>query len=258
MENQLSQQLLEEEDVIDLKDIYFLLRQKIWRMLGAFVLGAVLAGLITAFLITPKYEATASLYVVSSSNDSVVDLSDLQIGTSLTKDYESLLLGRPMMESVIENLNLEDVDVDDLQDMIKVTNPTDTRILQITATHKDPKVAMDIANEVARLGITWLPQVMDSNAPNLAEEAVVPEKPSSPSLLRNTAIGAVLLLAIYVGYVIVRFMMNDTIRSSEEFERYFNIVPLTVVPETEGVAYDVGPRKEKKKHGLHQSGKRGA
>lgn len=257
MENQMSQQLVE-EDVIDLKDIFFLLRQKIWKVLGAFVLGAVLAGLITAFLITPKYEATASLYVVSSSNDSVVDLSDLQIGTSLTKDYESLLLGRPMMESVIQNLGLEKVDVEDLQDMIKVTNPTDTRILQITATHKDPQTAMDIANEVARLGITWLPKVMDSNAPNLAEEAVVPEKPSSPSLLLNTVIGAVAFLVVYVGYIIVRFMMNDTIRSSEEFERYFNIVPLAVVPETDGVAYDIGPKTEKRKHGLNKGGKRGA
>ena len=253
----MSQQFVE-EDVIDLKDILFLLRHKGWKILGAFVLGAVLTGLITAFLITPKYEATASLYVVSSSNDSVVDLSDLQIGTSLTKDYESLLLGRPMMESVIQNLGLEKVDVEDMRDMIKVTNPTDTRILQITATNKDPKVAMDIANEVARLGITWLPKVMDSNAPNLAEEAVIPEKPSSPSLLLNTAIGAMAFLVVYVGYVIVRFMMNDSIRSSEEFERYFNIIPLTVVPETEGVAYDISPKREKKKHKLHKGGKRGA
>lgn len=80
MENRMSQQMVE-EDVIDLKDIFFILRQKWLKIIAFFVLGAVVAGLVTVFVITPKYTATASIYVVSASNDSVVDLTDLQIGT---------------------------------------------------------------------------------------------------------------------------------------------------------------------------------
>lgn len=246
-----------DEEVLDLKDLCLLLRQKVWRMLGALVLGGVLAGLVTVYLITPQYEATASLYVVSASNDSVVDLSDLQIGASLTKDYEALLLGRPMMESVIQNLGLEEVDVDDLREMLHITNPEDTRILQITATHPDPRTARDIANEMARLGMTWLPQVMDTDAPNLAEEAVEPREPSSPSLLWNTAAGAAALLAVYTGVVVARHLLDDTIRSGEELERTFRLVPLAVVPEVEGLSHDLGRKGDKRGKKRKKGGKRG-
>ncbi|OUN22684.1 Wzz/FepE/Etk N-terminal domain-containing protein [Pseudoflavonifractor sp. An85] len=245
MENRMSQQMVE-EDVIDLKDIFFILRQKWLKIIAFFVLGAVVAGLVTVFVITPKYTATASIYVVSASNDSVVDLTDLQIGTSLTADYETLLMGRPMMESVIKNLKLEGTTVEDLKSMISISNPTGTRILNIKATSADPQQARDIANEMAKLGVSWLPEVMDSNAPNIAEEAVTPTSPSSPSLVRNIALGALVFAVLYVAFVVVRFMMNDTIRSSEELERYFGIVPLAVVPEADGDARPVSGRPTRK------------
>ena len=246
MENRIAQQVLD-EDVIDLKDIFYVLRQKWAKIIVFFVLGAVVSGLITVLLITPKYTATASLYVVSASNDSVVDLTDLQIGTSLTADYETLLTGRPMMESVIKNLGLSDVSVTELRSMIGISNPTGTRILNITATNADPQLARDIANEMAKLGVSWLPEVMDSNAPNVAEEAIVPTAPSSPNLPRNIALGALVFAVLYVAFVVVRFMMNDTIRSSEELERYFGIVPLAVVPEAgSGDSRSAGGRTAKK------------
>lgn len=245
MENRMTQQLAE-EDVIDLKDIFYILRQKWVKIIVSFVVGAVVSGLITVLLITPKYTATASLYVVSASNDSVVDLTDLQIGTSLTADYETLLMGRPMMESIIKNLQLSDISVTELRSMIGISNPSGTRILNITATNADPQLARDIANEMAKLGVSWLPEVMDSNAPNIAEEAIVPSTPSSPNLVRNVALGALVFVVLYVAFVVVRFMMNDTIRSSEELERYFGIVPLAVVPEAGGDVHSTGGRTVKK------------
>lgn len=229
MENQVNF-FQQDEDVIDLTEIYFLFRQRIRQMIGAFLVGMILAGAGTKFLVTPLYQATASLYVVSAS-DSVVDLSDLQLGASLTSDYEILLTGRPMMESVIRNLSLQDTTVGALQELISITNPSDTRILQITVTDKSPEMAAKIANEIANLGVTWLPQVMGTEAPNIAEDAVAPVNPSSPNLVKNAAIGGMGALAIYCGIVLVKFLMNDTIRSSEEFERYFGIVPLAVIPE---------------------------
>ena len=223
-----------DEDVIDLRDIYFLLRQKLWKLILAFVLGAVVAGVFTIFFVTPLYQSVASIYVVSASNDSVVDLTDLQIGTNLTADYEELLLSDPMMESVIQNLGLDGVTVTQIRSMISISNPSGSRVLHITATNSDPALARDIANEMGELAEKWLPEVMDSNAPNYYSPSKLPISPSSPSLVRNVALGALVFLVVYAAFVVVRYMMNDTIRSGEEFERYFNITPLTEVPEVAG------------------------
>ena len=222
---------LEEELEINLYDLFYLFRQKLVGIILATLLGGMIVGLFTYFFIAPKYEATAKLYIVSASNDSVVNLADLQIGASLTADYEELVLSRPMLESVIRNLELDVEGIEELEEMITISNPGDTRILNITATSTDPQEAEQIANEMARLAVDWLPAVMESNTPNIAEEAVIPEKKASPSYTVNTLIGALAFFVLYFGFEVICFLHDDTIRSAEEFERYFGIVPLAAVPE---------------------------
>ena len=219
-----------EEIEIDLVEIFYLLRQKLKYVALAFVLGGVIVGAYTYFLVPPKYEATAKIYIVSASNDSVVNLSDLQIGTNLTADYKELMASRPVMESVRKNLNL-DLTVNQLRDMIDIKNPSGTRILSLSATSTDPEQAQEIANEMANLAVVWLPKIMETNEPNIAEPAVVPEEKCSPSYLKNTLIGAICLAILYFGACVVRYLMDDTIRTSEEMERFFGISPLTVIPE---------------------------
>ncbi|MGK5436959.1 hypothetical protein ACSNNV_17015, partial [Faecalibacterium prausnitzii] len=46
------------------------------------------------------YQASSSIYVVSASNNSIVNLTDLQIGSQLTADYQELMLSRPLRVSV--------------------------------------------------------------------------------------------------------------------------------------------------------------
>jgi len=223
----------DEEIEIDLYDLLYLFRSKLAFLILAAVLGGIVVFAATWFLVTPTYEATASIYVVSASNDSVVNLTDLQIGTSLTADYEELVMSRPMLESVIANLELEryEIDVEDLAGMITITNPTGTRILKITASSSIPQQAMDIANEMAEMAITWLPEIMESNAPNVSEEAVLPEKIASPSYVLNTMVGAMAALMLYAAVLVLRYVQDDTIRTGEQMEKYFGLTPLAQVPE---------------------------
>ena len=221
----------EEEMEIDLYELFFLFRRRFKAILLSAVIVGLLTGLFTYFFIPPKYKATSKLYIVSASSDSVVNLSDLQIATNLTSDYKELILGRPMMESTIQNLGLVDTKYNDLVKMLDVTNPSGTRILHIVATTTDPKLSCDIANEVARLAVSWLPEVMESRIPSIAEEAVVPEKKASPSYKKNVVIGALAGAILCYGIFVIQYLLDDTVSSADEFEKYFGVVPLTSIPE---------------------------
>lgn len=83
-ENQLTEQNSEETE-IDLLEIFYLLRAKLVWLILAFAIGGAIAGSITHTLITPKYTATAKMYMISASSGSVLDLSDFNIGTSLSR-----------------------------------------------------------------------------------------------------------------------------------------------------------------------------
>ena len=223
-----------EEITIDLYEILLLFKQKIVFILLALILGALAAGLITKFAITPKYTATSKMYIVTS-NKAVLDLSDLQLGTNLAPDYRELLTARPLLNTVIEDLNLP-YTVKQLRGMLTVANTSGTRILTITVSNPDPQIAADIANNVAEVSVVWLPEMMNSSAPNIYEDAVTPESPSSPSLIRNVAIGAFLLAVAYCAFELIRYLMNDTITTADQMEHLFGTLPLATIPEERSLA----------------------
>lgn len=69
--------------------------------------------------------------------------------------------------------------------------------------------------------------------------------------MKYTAIGALLGALIYCLIVIVGYLMDDTIHSADDMEKYFGIVPLTVIPESEQFrtndVQDVTQRHNRKK-----------
>ena len=219
-----------EEDTIDLVALFYLMLGHIWQILFCLVLGAILAFAVTYYLIKPQYTASSKMYILSASNDSVVNLSDLQVGAQLTKDYQELLLSRPLLEDVVENLNLP-MSYSQLADMINITNTNDTRILKITVTSIDPQQAADIANELVNQAIIYLPRIMETDPPNVVETAIVPTHKSSPSYSKNTVLGGLLLVVLYCGILVVRFLMNDTIVTPDDIERTFGVQPLVAIPE---------------------------
>lgn len=80
------------------------------------------------------YKATATIYVVSR-NDSVLNFSDLQVGSELTSDYIKVFEMWEVHEKVISNLDL-DYTYTDMASMLSVTNTSDTRMLDITVTNR--------------------------------------------------------------------------------------------------------------------------
>ena len=72
---------------------------------------------------------------------------------------------------------------------------------------------------------------MEAPSPTIAEYAILPKTKSSPSLTRNTAMGALLCLVIALGIFTVIYLLDDTIKSSEDVEKMFGTMPLSVIPE---------------------------
>lgn len=226
----LTQQTENDEMEIDLLEVFYYLKARALWLILAFVIGAVVTGFITLAFVTPKYEATSKVYMVASSSDSMVDLTDLNIGTSLSQDYVELMKIRPVFEDVIEDLDL-DYDYDTLLGMTAIGTVGDTRLMSITVTSTDPKEARDIANALAKQAVTYVPKVMAVQKPRIAEKAITPEHKSSPSLSKNTLLGGLVAFVILAAVFVVQLLMDDTFKSAEDVEKMLGVMPLTVIPE---------------------------
>lgn len=222
----------DDDSEIDLGELFYFYRSHLASIILVFILGALAAGAISYYLVTPKYTATSKLYMVSSSSKSVVDISDFNIGTSLSQDYVEVLKTRPVYESVIDKLGLS-YDYEELGKMIDTSVIGDTRIVQIDVKDKDPKEACDIANAIADAAVEQVPKSMETSEPHIIEPAIVPDEPSSPHLLIDIVLGGIIGLVLVLVILTVSFISDDTFQSGEDVEKMFGIMPLTVIPESD-------------------------
>lgn len=223
-----------DEITIDLTDLFMV----IWRHIHLVILAGILLGL-TAFIgtklfITPMYTSVTKVYVLSKQDNSTnLTYSDLQTGTSLTKDYMELVKSRPVLEQVIAILNL-DLDVEELSDSITVDTPQDTRILRIAVENENPKTAKEIADALRESVSIQITEIMDADSVNTVEMANLPTVPSSPSNMKNTAIGFALGIMLAVGIIVLVYILDDTIKTPEDVEQYLGLNVLTSIPIQEG------------------------
>ncbi|HSK68160.1 MAG TPA: Wzz/FepE/Etk N-terminal domain-containing protein [Candidatus Limnocylindria bacterium] len=213
---------------IDLVELFFALLENWFLILLSVATAAVLAWVYTTQVVTPMYEASSKLYVTSNS-DSVINLSDLQIGSYLTNDYQEVFKTWEVHEQVNRNLGLN-YTYAKLQGMITVSNPANTRILQITARSPSAAEATNLANEYAQVAQRYISETMRTDEPSILSVALKPLRPSSPSLTRNMALGVLLGLFIGFGIVLVGFILDDRIKTADDVLKYAGLPTLAVVP----------------------------
>ena len=219
----------EETVEIDLLEILFLIKKRILIIIAAALLFGSVTGIITHYFVEDLYSSTSKLYILSTSATSITSLTDIQIGTSLTKDYIQLVQGRPMVEEVIDNLNLNRT-YEELLDQMTFSNPTDTRILVITAKDPDPELAKDIVDEFAVVARSNIASIMKIEEPSVTEWGYISDKPVSPNLLKNVLIGALLGIFLSVVVIVLLYMLDDTVKSSDDIEKYLKLNTLTSIP----------------------------
>ena len=228
---------------VDMVELFYHLLEK-WKLiaLGAFV-GAVLMAVYSLFIATPMYEATTKLYVLNNG-DSAINLSDLQIGSSLATDYKEAFMTWEVEEMVLQELNL-DYEYEELEDMLTIRNPSNTRILEIIVKSDDPKEAQAISNTYADCASRFISDIMRTSKPSLFSEALLPTKPVSPRKTLNTILGFLLGAILVAGVLVVQFLMDDKIKTSDDLRKYINLPTLAIVPVSGAGDKTAAPGKRK-------------
>lgn len=250
LENENLNQLNDSDTMeIDLVELMYRLLEKAKYIILAALLGAILAGGITYWLITPKYTATSKLYVVNSAN-SVIDLSALNMGTQLASDYKEVFSNWHVHERVLEKLDLP-YSYTQLNKMISVTNSDSQRILHINVTTTTPEEAKLMADTYAQVAQEFIAETMSTQRPNIFEEALRPTSPSSPNKTRNIILGFMLGAIVAAGIVVVQFIVDDKIHSEEDITKYLGLPVLGMMPsQRQG---NKGKRKPQQQKGEEQT-----
>lgn len=224
----LSQPIESDEETIDLLELLYALLGK-WREIAAATVAcALIAAIGVLFFVTPKYQASSTIYVISRK-DSAINISDLQIGTALTDDYIQVFHMWEVQEKVISNLDLP-YTYNQLDKMLSVTNASNTRMLEITVTSESAQEAADIANEYAEVVRDYIAKKMATDKPSIMSTALVPTVPVSPNKTKSILLGALLGFVVSAGVVVVMTLLDDTYKTAEDIKKYTGLVTIAVIP----------------------------
>lgn len=238
----------DDEIEIDLMEIFRLFLRRWWMILGCGLIAAIAAFGFNKIVVTPQYEASSMIYILSKTT-SITSAIDLQLGKQLTVDFETLATSRPVVEKVIDELNL-DMDYEEMVQKIKVSNPSETQILKIAVRDADPKMACDISNAMSDATSERVAEVMVTDKPSTVEDAVVPEEPVTPNTLKNTVIAGALGVLLMMTVLLVNHLIDDRIKTEEDITKYLELNTLASIPLVKG-----GEKSPRRKIG---NGKKGA
>jgi len=215
-------------------DVLSLLRT-IWRKKFLILLTAILttglAFAYSAFLLTPQYDSTTRLYVVTQSSDNGAGITnqDLQAGSFLVKDYKEIILSQDVLKNVTTTLGI----TDDIKEKITVNIPVDTRILSITVRDSDPNQAATIANTLRDEAAKKIIEVTKVSDVTTLEAALPAEKPSTPQTKRNLVLGFIVGAFLATALVLVLEVLDDRVKRPQDIEEGLGMTLLGVVPQAE-------------------------
>ena len=244
-----------EEKEVDMGRVFRAVMNKAWLVAIAAILCAALSLARTYFFVTPQYESSAKFYV-NNSNLSLGDASlsissgDLTTSRSLVDSYIVILNTRETLIDVIDYAGVSR-SYREVRDMLTAAAVNETEIFQVTVTSPDPQEAERIANAIAYILPKRIGTIIDGTSARVAEAAVVPSSPTSPSYPKNTVVGFLLGFVLSVGVVALREIFDTTIREEEDISQscghpILAAVPDMAAPGKGGSHYGYGSSRSKK------------
>lgn len=246
---------------IDLLDLIKLLWSKIWIIIISMVLCATIAFSASIFMIPPKYTATAMMYVNNSSlsvGSSTITFSSSQLSAakSLLDVYVIILESRTTLEAAIEKADLN-YTYGQLKSMVSSGSVNNTEIFNISATCTNPADAELIVDTLVEILPERISDIVDGSSVRVVDHAILPTGSSSPSYTRYAFMGAIVGAVISAAVIIIRDLMDTTVRDEEYLRNRYNIPILAVVPDVhgstkKGYGYGKYGYRNKYKYGYHR------
>jgi len=233
-----------EQTELDLREIFQIMRQRLWMILLLPMLAGLTAGSVSLYVLDPVYSASTTLWVIKDGSGQA-NLNDVMLNRNLTKTYAEVAKSRAVMTDVIRELGLKDVTILDLQKRVTVTPVRDTEILSFTIQDGDPLMAAKLADAVAKAFMGQIRTFMKVENVAVVDQAMVPTEPVKPRPLLNIAIAMVLGGMAALGLAFLLEYLDTSIKSTEDVARYIGLPVLGVIPVIETKPGEVVQRRSR-------------
>lgn len=220
---------------ISLREIFFILRKHVKLIVLLLVLSVAISSVVTFFILDKEYSAFTTLMVGKPKdyiNENKIEYNELLLNQKLVSTYGELIKTRVVSEKVISNLGLS-LSYNTFRSKVNVSLVKDTEIIGITVTDTDPVLAAEIANETASVFMDTVQEIMKVENVQVIDMAEPSYTPVSPRPILNLAIAGILglMLGVFLAFMIE--MLDNTIKTPEDVEKYLGLPVIGSIPNVE-------------------------
>lgn len=246
---------------IDLLKLAKVLLSRIWIILLITILFAGLAFGYTKFFVSPKYEAISKLYVFNTSEKVGGQVSSSDISTSkiLVNTYIVILESDSVLGQVCdvikeyqgksgyEFLGDNEYTPERIRKMLSASSINNTESFEVVITATDPYEAKFINDAILYFLPEEIIRVVKAGAVEIIDKASIATEPCSPSISKNTVLGALLGFVISCGIIVVSSLMDTRIHSEDDVTENFKDIPIIgVIPSFHSKSSEKSNNGEKK------------
>ncbi len=219
---------------MDLKELFNMFWSKKIQIILIILIFGIIGFIYTIEFITPMYDASTTLVLVSSADETVttntmITATDVSLNSKLVATYSELIKSKNVLREVISNLNI-DLEEEILKNYITVSAVEDTELIEITVRNEEPSNAAVIANEIAEVFTDKVKEIYNINNVQIVDKAEISSEPANINHTKDVIMFASIGLVIAIIYVIVANLLDTTIKTAEDVETAYNIPVLASIP----------------------------
>ncbi len=220
---------------IDIQELIFTYLRYWWFLAVCLIVTASAFLFYSVNFITPRYRASVTVYVNNAKESQVTEIttSNLTVSQRLVATYIKIIESDSVLEAVAEAVE-EETGVTyaarSIRDMMTAEQEEDTELFKVHVSHKDPQMAADIANAIARVAPEKISDYVVGSSTKIIDYAKVPTTRYTPSHRNNTMLGAVVGFALAMIYLTIRYLMDVRINDSDDLEQLFDYAVLGQIP----------------------------
>ena len=227
----------EEEEEIDLKDVFSMIMSNIKLIIACVLIFVVLGVIYIKAIKIPKYTSSTMLILVSSAskNDDTITNSaaiatDLNVNSKLVSTYSELIKSKTVLKKVEENLGIDPSYEETLRNNISVTSKDETELIKISVTDENPETAYKVATEITKVFSEEVESIYNINNVHIVDQAELSSSPSNDNKFKDLVIFAAIGLAIAFGYIFLRNALDTTVKDEDEIEKICSSHVLAMIP----------------------------
>lgn len=222
---------------LDLKDIYYIVKKRMLLIIALVLVTSIAAALISAYVLTPVYEASTKIIVNRSNDEKTVNSSELinevNANLRLIDTYKEIIKTPAIMDVVTRDYPDLGLTSGQLMQKVTVSSVNNTQVMTIKVQDESYERAALTVNAVSNVFKSEIANIYNvDNVSILSEAKLTPiPAPVKPSPMLNTAIAFLVSLMLGVGLAFLFEYLDDTVKSERDIVQTLDLPVLGVVPE---------------------------